>query len=208
MAKQSIYGLQLVIVAGRSDHGHDVIARSVLPIKDGPWALVHGNGVHSWMVTHGINTADRRHRDRHGGRLQEEPVADALGGDGTLDVNRFSQRQTQGYLYQCESGRAIEHLGNATADTSVDLYDPRSVRRELNLGVQATRRDTERLDGRRRKTQHGHLVGLAQGGWYEEASLSEVLREWKTAGHGQVADNPSRDNAFDGDVGSVGFVRS
>ena len=62
-------------------------------------------------------------------------------------MNTFSQRYPQGDLYQRDSRCAIDHFGDAASDSTVYLDDPRSVRRELDLGVQAAGRHAKRLDG-------------------------------------------------------------
>src|SRR5665213_3286103 len=91
IVKQSIDGLQFLIVVDRPDHGHNVVARTIFPIQDGPRCLVHGDGVYSWEVAQRVDAVDRRHRGRYGGRLKKETVANAGGGDGSLDANHFSK---------------------------------------------------------------------------------------------------------------------
>jgi hypothetical protein len=88
---------------------------------------VHGDGVHAGMVAHGVNALDRRHRGGHGRRLQEESIADALGGDGPSTCTASPSATRNVISTSATPGRAIEHLGYTTAHATVDLDDARSV---------------------------------------------------------------------------------
>src|SRR5271166_4529171 len=164
LVEEPVGRLQLLLVVGRADHGHDVVAGAVPPVEGGPRDLVDAHRVHPGVVAEVVDALDGRHRGRDGRRLEEEAVADAVGGHGPVDGHRLAQGHPRGEVEQADAGGPLQHLGHTAAHPSVDLDDARPVGCELDLGVQAPGAYPEGVDGPGGQVQDGRAAPGVEGG--------------------------------------------
>src|SRR5947209_6868362 len=203
LVEEPVGGLQLRLVIRRADHGHDVIAGAVSPVEGRPRALVEADRVYLGAVGVIVDALDGGHRGRNGRRLQEEPVADAVGGKGSVDGHRLAQGDPQGQVEQADAGGPLKHLGHTAAQPSVDLDDAGPVGGEFDFGVQATGAYLQGVDGSGGQFQDGRAALGVEGGGDEKAGLSEVFGRREATGQGQVADSSVGHHAFDRHITGV-----
>src|ERR1700733_8328857 len=58
LVEEPVGRLQLLLVIGRADHGHDVVAGAVAPVEGGPRALVEAYRVHPGVVAEVVDALD------------------------------------------------------------------------------------------------------------------------------------------------------
>src|SRR6201993_4990323 len=187
LLEEPVGSLQLLLVVGRADHGHDVVVGAVPPVEGGPRALVDAHRVYPGVVAEVVDALDGRHRGRDGRRLEAEAVADAVGGHGPVDGYRLAQGHPQGEVEQADAGGPLQHLGHTAAHPSVDLDDAGPVGCELDLGVQAPGAYPEGIDGPGGQVQNGRTAPVVEGGGGGEPGLAEVFGRRGAGGEGQGA---------------------
>ena len=120
------------------------------------------------------------------------PLARNQGGT----VGRTAQRHFHRESRRRSTGGHLQNEWDATAEPAIDLDDPRAVRRELDLRVQATGLHADCAHGGRGDIECRSSLGRSEIGRDEETGLPERWRQRESPGHREVLDDPGADDGL------------